>query len=152
MNVHRQLGCLYNVQAAGLALHALEPDEEIDVLEHIPRCASCQAVLDETERVLAEVAATIEQVDPPATLREAILAEAAQTVQSRPPATEEPEGAARGVHRWHRRVGGRAVRMPAPPRTGPTRRSRLMATALVLVGIVAIGGLAGAVRAARRPA
>ncbi|MGQ0573770.1 MAG: hypothetical protein ACT4RN_06145, partial [Pseudonocardia sp.] len=147
--------CLYNVQVAGLALHALEPDEEIDVLEHIPGCPSCQAALTDAERVLAQLGGAVEQVQPPVTLRGSILAEAAETVQvpSRPQRVERVPAAEPGVTvpAQHRATSGRrraADRRPARP--GSSRRSRLVAATLALVGIVAIGGLA--VRSAPRRA
>jgi len=73
--------CLYRIQVAGLALHALEPDEEIDVLEHLPGCPACRAALLEAERVLVGLGSAVEQADPPASLRGAILAQVAETVQ-----------------------------------------------------------------------
>lgn len=135
--------CLYNVQVAGLALHALEPDEEIDVLEHLPRCPSCRAALDDAERVLAGLGAGVEQADPPASLRGSILAEAAETVQgpggTPAPVEHEPEPAVAAAPRH--RVPGRPPTRSAEHRTGLSRRARLVAASLVVAGLVAIGGL-----------
>lgn len=138
--------CLYNVQVAGLAAHALEPDEEIDVLEHLPRCPSCRAALREAERVLAGLGTSIEQVDPPASLRGMILAEAAETVQTTP--IEQPRVAAEGAADAHAAARHRRPSdgVPSRPvsigRPGLSRRGQLLAASMVLVGLVTIGGLA----------
>lgn len=145
--------CLYKVQVTGLAMHALEPDEEIDVLEHLPRCPACQAALRETEQLLAGFGVSVEQVEPPASLRGAILAEASETVQV--PPTEPVTAAAKDVpderdatesdtlpRIAHRRPPGGPLARPLPSsRSGLSRRGRFVAASLVVAGLVAIGGL-----------
>lgn len=67
--------------AVAFALHALEPDEEAALREHLAGCPSCQATVSDTARTAATLAAAIDQVEPPARLREHILTQAAQIPQ-----------------------------------------------------------------------
>ena len=55
--------CPQNEQAVGWVLHALEPVEELDVLRHLPHCASCRQAAAEAEIVLAGLGAAVEQVE-----------------------------------------------------------------------------------------
>lgn len=133
-----------NEQTAAWALHVLEPDEEMSVLRHLPSCPSCLAVAADAEEVLARMGAAVEQVDPPPSLRDSLMARVAETPQTerqtprtppRPPApASEPVS--------HRR--GRAGSAPSrtPDRSRPRRSRRLVAAAVALVGVLAIGGLA----------
>lgn len=75
--------CTMTEQAVGWALHALEPDEEMDVLLHIPQCETCQAAVRVAEETGAQLGAAVEQVDPPPALRAAIMSAAAATPQVR---------------------------------------------------------------------
>src|SRR5690349_23076996 len=77
--------CTRTEQAVGWALHALEPDEEIDVERHVPTCAECRAAVRDTQAAMAQLATTVEQVEPPERLRASILDAAAATTQARPP-------------------------------------------------------------------
>ncbi|MCD2193425.1 zf-HC2 domain-containing protein [Actinomycetospora endophytica] len=61
----------------GRALHALEPDEEDRVAEHLRECAACRALLSETHETMAALAHAVPVVEPSAALRERILAAAA---------------------------------------------------------------------------
>jgi hypothetical protein len=138
-------------QSVGWVLHALEPDEEIEVIGHLPTCPICRTVVRETEESLFGLGAAAEQVDPPAGLRDRILDAAAQTPQvtPTPPAAspEIPED----------RVQGAPVRREpssGPGNTGPgrdpgrrgggwlrTRGRKLAAAAVALALVVGIGGL-----------
>lgn len=166
MNAGRSEHCPYRAQVAGLALHALEPDEEMDVLEHVPGCPSCQALLAESEALLVELGGAVEQVDPPESLRSSILATAAETEQDAPAAqSTQPIAAQEPVPDVERTGPVRAVPPPAradapppgestgplrrvdePARRGPAerrlRRTRLVAAGVALLGVVAVGGLA----------
>jgi anti-sigma factor ChrR (cupin superfamily) len=132
--------CPMNDQAVAWALQALEPDEEQAMRTHLPGCRSCRDMVRETERVMGELGASVEPADPPARLRENILAAAAETPQARPAETsvaEEPDsgGAA---------TGGAVVR-PAS-REGTRRwtgsRRRLVVAAVAVVAVLgAAGGL-----------
>ena len=140
--------CTRTEQAVGWALHALEPDEEIDVQRHVPTCADCLAAVRETEAVMSQLATAVEQVDPPARLRTAILDTAAATPQVRRQSAEQPSSARR--RQAPPRPTGPAGSGPGSPRpTSPTapgrsRRlspGRLVAAAVAAVAVVAIGGL-----------
>jgi len=43
-----QPDCPLTQQTIGWALHALEPDEEMAVLLHLPQCAACRAAAHDT--------------------------------------------------------------------------------------------------------
>lgn len=82
--------CTRTEQAVGWALHALEPDEELDVERHVPTCPECSAAVRETQAVMTQLASAVEQVDPPARLRASILDAAAATPQVRPQLPPQP--------------------------------------------------------------
>lgn len=73
--------CSGQARAVGWALHALEPDEDIAVQYHAPRCLSCRTAIRDAELVMVELAMSVPQIDPPARLRRAVLARAATTAQ-----------------------------------------------------------------------
>jgi hypothetical protein len=148
VNASHTRECPMAEQSVGWVLHALEPDEEIEVLGHLPTCPICRAVVRKTEESLFGLGAAVEQVDPPAGLRDRILDAAAQTPQvtPTPAAAEPPRDTAED-------------RMPiAPPRripsSGPGRdrggrgggwlrtpRRKVAAAAVALALVVGIGGL-----------
>jgi hypothetical protein len=155
--------CPRNEQAVGWALHSLEPDEEMGVLTHLPQCDSCRRVAGEAEEVLSHLGAAVEQVDPPPALRDRLMAAVADTPQqpsespaAGPPQPSTPQPAPpdpvspiapipepASPPRRDVRGGTR------PPDTRPGRGSRwsrrtrqLVAGALALVAVLAIGGLA----------
>jgi|GEM_PF-726225 len=162
MNIPHQ-PCPLTEQAVGWALHALEPDEEMALLLHVPHCGSCQATVRDAEGVLASLGAAVEQVEPPRSLRGAILAAAAETPQrpvdlnprvnlettpipalsagpgSGPPSTAGPPLGRPPAARPPKRTPG-----PRASRAGwfSGRRGRLMASSLALVGVLTVGGLA----------
>ena len=133
--------CPLTPQAAGLAFHSLEPDEEMSVLLHVPHCPECSAVLAESELVLARLGASVEQVDPPADLRTRILAAAAADTPR--PAADDPTPPTRSDGRHRRQSTGPTGRVDVtgPPRGRRRGRARLLAVAAALVALVAIGGL-----------
>jgi len=145
--------CRYQEWAVAWALHALEPDEEQEFRGHLPQCASCRAVVEEADEVLASLGAAVEQVDPPPSLRASLMSAVAQTPQGRQTAApgpsksgdepaDEPTGPPVGRRRDHP-VATRpsATRSPRDPRR-PRRTRRLVAAAMALLGVIAIGGLA----------
>ncbi|GAA2690553.1 MULTISPECIES: anti-sigma factor [Actinosynnema] len=75
--------------AAGWALRALGPDEEVAFLAHLPGCARCARVVRETEEVAAVIGGAVEQHDPPPRLRARLLAavDAEPAVPTATPAT-----------------------------------------------------------------
>ena len=64
----------YEELAAGMALHALEPEDEQDFLAHLSGCALCERALGEHEAVLTELAYAPDSVEPPPSLLEGIRA------------------------------------------------------------------------------
>lgn len=161
--------CPRNEQAVGWALHSLEPDEEMAVLMHLPQCTSCREVAAEAEQVLSRLGVAVEQVDPPPTLRDRLMASVAETPQrpaalptaAAPPVAESPVAEPTAVSSKPQPTP-EPVETPVPPRrrgddqgrtrppdTRPGRGSRwsrrarqLVAGALALVAVLAIGGLA----------
>jgi Anti-sigma-K factor rskA len=139
MNATDNQPCPLNEQAVGWALHALEPDEEMAVLLHVPHCPSCQAVAQDAESVLSRLGAAVEQVDPPPSLRNSLMAAVADTAQDSAPTTAIPVVPS---------PRPRAPEPAAPPsRTGRSRgswlsRRRLVAASVALVAVIAVGGLA----------
>jgi Anti-sigma-K factor rskA len=129
-----------NDQAVAWALQALEPDEEQAMRTHLPGCRSCRDMVRETELVMGELAASVEPADPPARLRENILAAAAETPQARPVETSVAEESDSGGAA----AGGAVVR---PASGGGLRwwtgsRRRLVAAAVAVVAVLgAAGGL-----------
>lgn len=152
MNAAGMAPCPRTSDAVGWALHALEPDEEQAVVTHLPSCPSCRAAVQEAEIVLSGLGAAVEQVEPPASLRERILSTATATPQRpevlRPrsspendPATRPespPVAAEEGGKRRHR------MDEQAPARRSwlSTRRRALVAASVALVGVLTVGGLA----------
>ena len=141
MTTSRNQPCPLTEQAVGWALHALEPDEEMAVLLHVPQCATCQVAVQEADAVLSSLGAAVEQVEPPASLRDAILSAAADTPQVSSTARQAPAPAP--LPRPRHRAEGPADPAPAPRTRGSwiTRR-RLVAASVALIGVLAVGGLA----------
>lgn len=138
--------CPLNEQAVGWALHALEPDEEMAVLLHLPQCPSCRSAAHGAEEVMSALGRSVEQVDPPAALRESLLARVAETPQRQPGTPPQPDPAPLTAPRQEDRTAPtRVVRdaAPAPRRSWVSRYGRrLVAASLVLLAAVSIGGLA----------
>lgn len=154
MNASENQPCPLSEQAVGWALHALEPDEEIAVLLHLPRCQACRSAVHDAEDVLANLGAAVEQVAPPPTLRGSILAAASDMQQHVP--MVRPRGSSEGVPRSVPAVSPRHRVTPRP--AGPPSRvsdplmsrgswlsrrgRRLAAASLALIAVLAVGGLA----------
>ncbi|MEQ3550222.1 anti-sigma factor [Pseudonocardia nematodicida] len=68
-------------QTVGWALHALEPDEELEVVEHLPGCPECRRAASDVAEVGAALASALPQQEPPARLRESIVDLARRTPQ-----------------------------------------------------------------------
>jgi hypothetical protein len=143
MNATENQPCPLNEQAVGWALHALEPDEEMAVLLHVPGCASCQAVARDAEGVLSHLGASVEQVDPPPSLRNSLMAAVADTPQDSTPTTRIPVTPDPVVPLPRHRVPDPVGLTPAstPSRGSWLSRRRLVAASIALVGVLAIGGL-----------
>jgi anti-sigma-K factor RskA len=136
-----QQSCPLNEQAVGWALHALEPDEEMAVILHVPTCPSCQAAARDADAVLSHLGASVEQVEPPRSLRDSLLAAAAETAQqpARPQPAPAPMPASR--HRTPEPVLTDRGSSRRSPRSWLTR-GRLITASAALVAVIAIGGLA----------
>ncbi len=75
----------------GRALHALEPEEEDRVTEHLRTCGPCRSLLAETHATMAALAHAVADAEPPAGLRSRILAAAAaEPLPPVPPAAPAP--------------------------------------------------------------
>jgi len=81
--------------ATGWALHALEPADEAVFARHLPTCSECAAEVRATEDMAVLLAADVEQLDPPAHLRDAVLS-AARSPQV--PRQNQPVGMAPRQH------------------------------------------------------
>ncbi|MCE0766600.1 zf-HC2 domain-containing protein, partial [Pseudonocardia kujensis] len=89
-------GCPSEEQVVAWVLRAAEPGEEAEVERHLSTCASCRALVRETEETLAVLGGAVEADEPPPHLRDRILDAAAQTPQERPaprPSAPTPRGA-----------------------------------------------------------
>lgn len=153
-------GCPLTQQAVGWALHALEPDEEMAVLLHLPQCKECQAAVLEAEQILAGLGATVTLLTPPTGLRDRLMAEVAETPQ-RPPilrprtspetsttdttASEAPADAvAPAPSRRHRLDAEGDTHARGAWWTRPltsSRGRRLVAASLAVVAVLSVGGL-----------
>jgi anti-sigma-K factor RskA len=141
--------CPLTQQAVGWALHALEPDEEMAVLLHLPQCASCRAAVQEAEQVLAGLGGSVEAAEPPAGLRSRLMASVADTPQRPPtlrprpvdpsPAEPSPTDAA-GPARRHR-LDAEAAARPARRSWLSGRGRKLVAASLAVVAAVSLGSL-----------
>ena len=140
--------CPLTQQAVGWALHALEPDEEMAVLLHMPQCAACRAAAHDAEQVLSGLAGVVPLVEPPAGLRQRLMAEVAETPQRphvlrplppqpAPSDVPEPATAAR-LHRLDAEDAGSVRR----GWFGQGSRSRrLVAASLAVAAAISIGAL-----------
>lgn len=131
----------------GRALHALEPDEEDRVAEHLRDCAACRALLSETHETMAALAHAVPAVEPSRGLRERILAAAAAEPDPprQTPARETPErrGPGNGTRELPAVTPSGAGDPPAGATTGPLplplprrRMAAVLALAAVVAGIV----------------
>lgn len=143
MTIPRNQPCPLTEQAVGWALHALEPDEEMAVLLHVPSCPSCQAAVEKADEVLSRLGAAVEQLDPPASLRNSILSAAADTPQRlvEPGARATPSEVPRPRHRVAEISSAGPSPEPRPRRSWITR-SRLVAASVAIIGVLSVGALA----------
>jgi anti-sigma-K factor RskA len=89
MSDHEELENL----VAAWVLGALEPDQETAVRTHVDGCATCREVATRLRRVVGALPLTVEEVAPPARLRERVLSAAAATA---PRAAGKPRDARPG--------------------------------------------------------
>ncbi|XVV06719.1 anti-sigma factor domain-containing protein [Actinosynnema sp. CA-248983] len=62
-------------------MHSLEPDEEAQFRAHLPGCARCEETVRSTEEVTATLGGSVQQYDPPASLKTRLMAAVEQTPQ-----------------------------------------------------------------------
>jgi hypothetical protein len=132
-----------NDQAVGWALTALEPDEEQAMRTHLPGCRSCRDVVWGTERVMGELATSVVPVDPPARLRDNILAQGARTPQLGREKTLAPTR--QPVLMISNAEVGSHDRPVTSEQGHPHRRrlsGRLVVAAAAVVAVFGVGGLA----------
>ncbi len=105
-------------------LDALDPAAAEAVRTHVEGCASCREVAARLRRVVGALPLAVDEVSPPARLRDRVLGAAAASPRAAAPVAKP-------------------VRRPSPPRTAP----RMPAYALAAVAVVAllIGVLIGQV-------
>jgi hypothetical protein len=111
-------------------MHALEPDEEALLRDHLADCERCGLVVRSTEQVTAALGGAVRQEDPPPRLRERLMA----AIEDTPQEETAP--------------GPRLVRSaPARPETtragGRRRRTEVLLAAAVVVVVAAVGGVVG---------
>lgn len=140
--------CPLTQQAVGWALHALEPDEEMAVLLHMPQCAACRAAAHDAEQVLSGLAGVVPLVEPPAGLRQRLMAEVAETPQRphvlrplppQPAPSDAPEPAA--APRLHRLDAEDAGSVRRGWFGQGSRSRRLVAASLAVAAAISIGAL-----------
>ncbi|GAA4982410.1 anti-sigma factor [Pseudonocardia tropica] len=149
-----------NEQTVGWALHALEPDEEIEVVQHLEGCDECRRLAADVAETTTELGSAVPQVEPPPSLRESILEQARQTPQVgresdravprhalRDEASSADAGSRARPSRSERSTGpatrpsGAAGRGPA--RNGWLRRpGRVLVAAAVALAVIVGGGAA----------
>ncbi len=113
--------------AAPFVLGALTPDEERAVREHLATCALSHEELAELGSVVAALAESVEIVEPPASLRDRVMAAAARDLETRRSAA--PQSIAR------------PMRPPADVATIRPARPARLGWALGLAAVLAIAAL-----------
>lgn len=121
----------------GRALHALEPDEEGRVAEHLRECVVCRALLAETHETMAALAHALPSQDPPPSLRTRILAAAA--AEPDPPVPPRERERTRPTTRELPAVVASAPDDDGPrPAPTPAMSRRRAAAVLALAAVIAV--------------
>ncbi|MFP5072762.1 anti-sigma factor [Pseudonocardia nantongensis] len=121
MNGEQEPVCPMAEQTIGWALHALEPDEDVAVIEHLAGCERCRQVAADVSEVTTGLASVLPQHEPPSGLRDSIVEHARRTPQQgRPGGTDERPvpGDRLGTMPTGRHAASSPPEAPAPP---PTR-------------------------------
>jgi hypothetical protein len=142
--------CLQAELAVGWALHALEPEDEAKLVEHVPDCHICREAIAQAEDVTWRLSAGLGQHVPPPELRAELLESVAATEQlpaedragpwppGAPPTGREitvgwhPDGS-RGLDPAQAAQAGKRERLG--------KRQVLALAATVLLAAVGVGGL-----------
>jgi anti-sigma-K factor RskA len=117
----------YDELAAGHALHALDPDDERQFLDHLRDCARCQNAVSDFTDVTAALADACPAAEPSPLLGERIMASLAREPAAGTPGTGPP--------------AARAPAASAPP-AGSRRRFRTLAATAAAAVVLAGGGTA----------
>jgi len=141
MSAESDRHCINLELATGWAVHALEPDDEAAFARHLPGCAECEAEVQATGDVAVLLAADVEQLDPPAHLRAAVLNAARSPQvprQSHPVGMTPRELAPVAQRRSPQRRSSRSA-----GRFSTSRRNLVAAASAVLLAFGAVAGWAG---------
>jgi hypothetical protein len=141
MSAESDRHCINLELATGWAVHALEPDDEVAFARHLPGCAECEAEVQATEDVAVLLAADVEQLDPPAHLRAAVLNAARSPQvprQSHPVGMTPRELAPVAQRRSPQRRSSRSA-----GRFSTSRRNLVAAASAVVLALGAVAGWAG---------
>ena len=90
--------CPQEELAVGYAVHALEPDEEAFMRDHLPGCARCRQEVDATQEVTAALGGSVRQFDPPERLRARLM----DAIEHTPQAQADVESRRGGE--WRRKL------------------------------------------------
>ena len=143
MSAESDRHCINLELATGWAVHALEPDDEVAFARHLPGCAECEAEVQATEDVAVLLAADVEQLDPPAHLRAAVLNAARSPQvprQSHPVGMTPRELAPVAQRRSPQRRSSRSA-----GRFSTSRRNLVAAASAVVLAFGAVAGWAGTI-------
>jgi hypothetical protein len=139
--------------AVAWVLHGLEPDEDAVFAAHLGDCPGCLRIVAETEDVATLLGSAVPAVDPPPSLRERILAAAAeeQAPDASPGDASEASMLAISDRKAPSSIDSTVVPLDRRRREeGRSRRFRRitagLAVAAALALVVAIGGLVAANR------
>src|SRR5262245_23002218 len=87
----------------GLALGALEPRDERRVAKHARSCERCSMELRRLEPAVGALAESVEQLDPPDSLRQSLMATVHAEASAEPAAPGTPATPRRGLRGFLRR-------------------------------------------------
>ena len=117
----------------GLALDALEPEDETEVSAHLSECPACQELHTSLIQTAGELAALAEGIDPPAAVLEVLRAEIARTPRNPPlPGAPAPRAVVDNPM-------APIIVMPAPRPSKP-RLGRILIGSVSLGLVVAVSG------------
>jgi hypothetical protein len=122
----RGTACPNEELAVGWAMHALEPNEEAFLRDHVSSCTRCQRTVGSTHEVMAVMGGSFRQEDPPPRLRARLMDAIEHTPQ------EQASG-----------PGGPKHALAEPIQLRPRRRGRSFLVAAAILAVVGLGGLAG---------
>ncbi|MDF2506887.1 MAG: hypothetical protein K0Q52_746 [Microbacterium sp.] len=127
--------------AAGAALHALSADDERRFRDALVAHPEWRAIVETDAGAAGLLAETTATVDPPASIRSALLAQIAVTPQGADPDTDEPREAAPAPMNAASEESAESSKPKTPPRRWGRAVFALAACLAVLVG-VGIGAVA----------